>query len=119
MTTTLSFTLNTTPVPVNSLYSIHHGRKLLTKRGREKKEEIAFELRTKFKGSITSEEVPLIELGFFFGDNRRRDVDGPIKFIMDAFSGVVYEDDSQLKSIRATKHIDKTNPRIEVTIHYG
>lgn len=110
--------LNTTPVGVNSLYSFHKGRKLLTKLGREKKEEIFWELKSKWKHPLITDEVEEIKLFFYFKDKRRRDVDGPIKFMLDAFSGIIYEDDSQVQAVYAKKAVDKNNPRVEVEVWY-
>lgn len=117
MSTTKTITLNTIPIGVNSLYSVFRGKKLLTKKGRERKEKMARELKSKWDGVITKEEIPLIEITWFFKDKRRRDVDGPIKFVLDALSGVVYEDDSQIQSICVSK-VRRKEGGIIIKIHY-
>lgn len=51
-----------------------------------------------------------------FRPQRRGDIDGPIKALFDALNGRVWVDDSQVVDLRLTRHDDKNNPRVEVTV---
>ena len=44
-----------------------------------------------------------VEVEFHFKDNRRRDVDDYLKILLDALTGVVWVDDSQIERVCATK----------------
>ena len=44
-----------------------------------------------------------------YPDNRRRDLQNTFASVCDALNGIVYEDDSQITSISATKRIEKGN----------
>jgi len=57
-----------------------------------------------------------IEARFYFQDGRRRDIDGPLKSLLDAMNGVIYNDDSQIVKLVVEKFIDRQNPRTEVEI---
>lgn len=47
---------------------------------------------------------------------RRGDLDNTLKCVLDALSGVVYEDDGSIVYLEAHRHEDKMNPRVHVTI---
>lgn len=39
----------------------------------------------------------IVTMTFYFGDHRRRDIDGGIKYVLDILTkGIVYNDDSQI-----------------------
>lgn len=107
----------TTPyVSTNALYThTGHGRKVKTAAAREAKETIFWEAKSQikrdpFKGDIT------VEIYLFFPDNRKRDIDN-IKGLIDALTGVCWEDDSQIVDLHIRKYIDKDKPRAEITVH--
>lgn len=52
---------------------------------------------------------------FYFPD-RRPDLDNGLKALNDALQGAAYVNDRQIHRLTATKHIDKRNPRVEVTL---
>ncbi len=47
---------------------------------------------------------------------RKGDLDNCLKVLLDALTGVAYEDDSQIVAIHAYRHEDKHNPRVVVTV---
>lgn len=57
-----------------------------------------------------------IDIKFHFENKMRRDIDNYLKVALDALTGVVYEDDRQIKSLRAEKFYDPASPRIEILI---
>ena len=57
-----------------------------------------------------------IDISVYFGDKRKRDIQGHLKAICDGFNKVLYDDDSQIIEMRARKFYDKANPRSEIII---
>jgi len=57
-----------------------------------------------------------VKVKLYFGDKRKRDWDNYHKLSMDALTGIVWEDDSQIQKAEVEKFYDKENPRIEITI---
>jgi len=90
------------PVSVNQMYApVGYGKKVLTKEAREWKEYVAevvaYELG---KGRIRCKDKPVefgVMLRFTFPDDwRKRDASNYDKAILDALTGIVWEDDSQV-----------------------
>ncbi|MDE2107017.1 MAG: RusA family crossover junction endodeoxyribonuclease, partial [Patescibacteria group bacterium] len=55
----------------------------------------------------------------FYRPLKSGDLDNRIKPVLDALSGIAYEDDSQVVSMLPRRFDDKANPRAEVTIIAG
>jgi crossover junction endodeoxyribonuclease RusA len=53
---------------------------------------------------------------FYRKNNVTADLDNCVKLLTDALNGIAYEDDRQIKSIRADMHVDRDNPRTEIEI---
>lgn len=93
-------TLLTMPVSTNRLYA---GGKILSKKGRENKTAIGWEANAQFRRPLYT--VPLrVEIDLFWPDARRRDLDN-IKGLLDALTGVVWEDDSQIVELHIRKSV--------------
>ena len=104
-------TIETKPVSTNNMYA---GRRVMTKLARTTKESIGWEARTQFHGEPLEGDLA-IRVDIFSPDRRRRDFDN-LKMVYDALSGVVWNDDSQIMEAHIKKHIDRDNPRIEISI---
>lgn len=100
------------PISVNSLY---RGRRFLTERGKDLKESNAWDIKKQWKKKPISGDVR-VKLCFYFESNRRRDIDGPIKALLDAMSGIVYNDDSQIVELHVFKTNASPDPRVEIEI---
>jgi crossover junction endodeoxyribonuclease RusA len=87
----------------------------MTAQGKQKKEEYAWEMKIQYKGKLLEEEFNL-EIDFYFPDKRRRDIDNFNKLIFDAGTEIIWKDDSLIKELKLRKFIDKTNPRVEITL---
>ena len=63
-----------------------------------------------------------VTIDLFHGDRRRRDTDNCAKTILDALqgrhgsAGVLFEDDDQVAELVVRKHIDRAEPRAEITV---
>lgn len=94
-----------------------HIRMVKTKRGREWADTAERQLREQW-GNMQ----PVTAETFFFVDVYRPrnsgDVDGYAKGILDAFqAGGVIENDSSIRRLTITKHVDRNRPRVEVVIY--
>lgn len=52
----------------------------------------------------------------WYRSRRAGDLDKRIGVCLDALQGVLFDNDSQIVELRATRHDDPTNPRIEVCV---
>ena len=57
-----------------------------------------------------------VNIGIYFGDKRKRDWDNYHKLAMDSLTGIVWEDDSQIKKATVSLGYDKNDPRIEIEV---
>lgn len=111
--TTIS--LYTKPVPINQKNSVIRGRVYLSKKYREAKNDLKEEVAVQYDGELLEEDLCLNVL-FYFGDRRRRDIDAYLKIIMDSMEGIVYKDDVQVNELHVFKVVDTDNPRTEVQV---
>lgn len=110
-----TITLLTKPISINQKYGIINGRNLLTKAYRDAKYDLALETRSQWTTEPLS--VPLaLNIMFYYGDNRKRDIDAYIKILLDAMEGVVYENDVLIEEMHVFKSVDKEEPRTVVHV---
>lgn len=74
------------------------------------------QVRSQYRGEVIKTPLGVV-LGLWHGTRRTTDVDNFNKLVLDAMTGIVYEDDSQIVELTIRKGYDKENPRIEVDIH--
>jgi len=87
----------------------------MSEEGKVLKEDYQWQIKSQYKGKPLTKEIDLrIEL--FFGDNRKRDIDNYNKILLDAFTGILWIDDSQIQSLLIIKNKDIKNPRIEINL---
>ncbi len=110
-----TITLLTKPVPVNQKYSVIRGKMFLSKDYRNTKEAMEWEVKSQIKGEPLKGEVTL-NIMFYYGDNRKRDIDAYLKILLDSMSGIVYEDDCQISEMHVFKEVDKEKPRTVIQI---
>lgn len=79
------------------------------------KEQYALEARSQWRSQPLKGDVE-VNISFFHGDKRKRDVDNYNKLILDALSGIIYDDDKQIQRLLIEKYYDKDHPRIEINI---
>lgn len=110
-----TITLLTKPIPVNQKYFVVRGRMLLSTKYRDAKEAMQWEVKSQWKREPLQDDVTL-NIMFYYGDNRKRDIDAYLKILLDSMSGIVYEDDSLINEMHCFKEIDKKNPRIIIQV---
>ena len=75
-----------------------------------------WQTKSQYKGPVLSGPLE-IEVTIYFGTNRKHDWDNFHKLSMDAMTGLVWVDDSQIQVAHVRKAYDKENPRMEIVIH--
>jgi len=108
------------PESVNHIYrsgknASGQTRRFLSAAGKQFKKRVAvFCLATCGRMQLT--EPVLVEIRYYFPDNRRRDVTNYDKAILDAMSGLVWEDDDQIVAASFHKYVSPKAPRTEIRI---
>lgn len=87
----------------------------MTSAGKALKEDYQWQALGQFHGEPLSCPLSIV-VTIYFPTRRRADWDNFHKLSMDALSGIVWEDDSQIEEARVLKRYDKENPRIEIAI---
>ena len=57
-----------------------------------------------------------VKIEIYLPDRRRRDTDNVSKLVLDALTGVAWNDDAQVEDEDLRKSLDRENPRLVVTI---
>jgi Holliday junction resolvase RusA-like endonuclease len=86
----------------------------MTSQGKALKEAYQWEAKAQWKGRPLEGDVAL-SVTLYFGTNRRADIDNFNKLSLDALTGIVYEDDSQIVELTLRRAYDKARPRIEIS----
>jgi crossover junction endodeoxyribonuclease RusA len=115
----MTIILKGNPLSTNHIWKTSSARGFqttyMTKDGKNLKESYQWQAKSQFKGN-PSQNAILLEIRLYFGDKRKRDIDNYHKLSLDALSGIVYEDDSQIQRMVVEKFYDKENPRIEIDV---
>lgn len=84
--------------------------------GKALKESYQWEAKAQWRKKPFEGDIA-VDIILYFGTKRRSDLDNFNKLSLDALTGIVYHDDSQICELRITRGYDKQNPRIEITAH--
>lgn len=90
----------------------------MTQKGKTLKESYQWQAKSQWRQKPIEMDVE-IDIKIYFGTKRRSDWDNFHKLSMDALSGIVYADDSQIIKATVEKKYDKQNPRITIEILKG
>ncbi len=116
----------TLPVPpsINHQYATVNGRRLLSSTGRSYKAQVGQLVwlrlaespdRAVLLSRLQSSSLTL-SIRFYFTSALRRDVDGGLKIAQDALCEGLGLNDNRIVETHLYKHVDRTNPRIEVLL---
>ncbi len=114
------------PVPpsINHQYATVNGRRLLSSAGRAYKIRVGQQVwlalaqspvRLLLQDQLQSGPL-VISIRFFFASSLRRDLDGGLKIAQDAVCESLDINDNRIVETHLYKHVDKANPRIELTL---
>jgi hypothetical protein len=81
----------------------------MTAEGKALKEAYQWDAKSQWKGPPLDGDAE-VSVRFFFKTKRKRDLDNQNKLILDALSGIAYEDDSQISSLNLSRDYDARNP---------
>jgi Holliday junction resolvase RusA-like endonuclease len=87
----------------------------LTSKGKVLKESYQWQAKSQWKGKTISTPITVV-INTYHDNHRKNDWDNFHKLSMDALTGIVYEDDSQIIEAIVKKHYDHLNPRIEIDL---
>jgi len=89
------------PPSTNTLYPASGGRRHLSKKAAKYKTDVQWQLKRRYSllQLVTKENHLFCILDLYPPDKRRRDVDNYSKLLIDSFTGLVFEDDSQIKKL--------------------
>jgi Holliday junction resolvase RusA-like endonuclease len=87
----------------------------MTSEGKALKEAYQWEAKSQWRDAPIRSEISMC-VCFYFKTKRRRDLDNQNKLVLDALSGIAYEDDSQIATLLLHRRYDKDAPRIEISI---
>lgn len=101
------------PPSANRYYRNVRGRTLLSKEAREYRDACALAAAGQWRGGPISDPVR-IEAHVYM--TLRGDLMNREKQLLDALEGTAIVDDSQVWDMRMIRHLDRKNPRVEITI---
>ena len=108
--------LSGNPYSTNNIYCRRGHRGFIKTKPRLQKESYREQAEIQWHGGILKDDVE-VYIKLYFGDKRKRDWDNYHKLAMDALTGIVWEDDSQIQTANVQKFYSKENPRIEININ--
>lgn len=112
----MKITLLTPYVSTNRLHmTVAGGRKVLTTRARASKEALAWEAKIQCTKKEPRKGPIRAQIDLYVPDNRKRDLDN-IKGLIDAMTGILWVDDSQIVDLHITKTVDRENPRVVISL---
>lgn len=104
------------PISTQNAYAQHWKIKFMKKEAKEMKNSYILQTRLQYREKPILDPLE-IKIKLFFWDKRIRDWDNWHKISMDALTGIVYDDDSQIKkALVEIMEVDKEKPRIEIII---
>jgi crossover junction endodeoxyribonuclease RusA len=71
----------------------------MTAEGKSIKERYQWEAKSEWRQPLITDPIASLHVYFYFQTKRRRDLDNQNKLILDALTGVVYGDDSQIDEL--------------------
>lgn len=104
------------PISTQHAYGQHGKIRYMKKNAKELKESYWYEAKKIWRRKPLS-GILEIEIHLFFGDKRIRDWDNWHKISLDSLTGIVWNDDSQIKKATIIVGYDKERPRIELCVN--
>lgn len=91
-----------------------HASLYMTAEGKAIKEAYQWEAKSQWRGKPLTGDI-MVTIEFFFATKRKRDLDNQNKLVLDALSGIVYEDDAQIAELHLVRRYDAQQPRVEIS----
>lgn len=106
--------ISTLPPSTNHLYAQRGSSRFLKPEVRAAKDAIGWEARSQYQGEPLTGPLA-VTVALYWPDRRKHDVDN-IKALLDACTGILWDDDGQIEDLHTTKAYDKENPRVVMTV---
>ncbi|MBP6281003.1 MAG: RusA family crossover junction endodeoxyribonuclease [Leptotrichiaceae bacterium] len=103
------------PPSVNTIWINKPGGRFKSEKGRKFEKEAKIEIVNQYKGKALKSRLN-VKVDLYFKDKRSRDIDNYNKGILDAMTGIIYEDDSQIDKLSLSKKIGCGFNKIEIII---
>ena len=87
----------------------------MSNEGKALKESYQWQAKQQYKGKLIEGNIEVFII-LYFGDKRKNDWDNFHKLSIDALTGIVWRDDSQIIKATVLKLYDKDKPRINIDI---
>lgn len=103
------------PPPLNNLYRNVPGKgRVKTDRAKQYADDVA-------RVAIATQALPPLAKAVsvtldVYRPRKRGDLDGTAKAILDAIQGIAWVDDEQVVEIHMRRHLDRDDPRVELTV---
>jgi Holliday junction resolvase RusA-like endonuclease len=111
-----NITLKGNPISTNNTYfHLKTGIRIMSTKARALKEDYQWQAKSQWKKQPLDCDLS-VSIKLYFGTRRKVDWDNFHKLSMDALTGIVWVDDSQIQRATVEKFYDKENPRIELTV---
>lgn len=101
------------PPSVNHFWRYVGGRPIISSEGRRYKAHAAAVIA---RAGVVKLDGPVTLSLAVYRPKRIGDLDNRMKVLIDCIKGIAFGDDSEIVEIHATRHDDKTNPRVEVEV---
>jgi Holliday junction resolvase RusA-like endonuclease len=87
----------------------------LTPEGKALKEQYQWEAKAQWRGPQLEGDIS-VSVTFYFATKRKRDLDNQNKLMLDALTGIAWEDDSQIAELLLRRGFDSASPRIRIEV---
>lgn len=118
----MKIVLEGAPISTNHAYRYTciggYARSYMKKEAVALKEGYQWQAKSQWKGLKPLIGPLELEIRVFLPTKRKTDWDNLHKLSMDALTGIVWEDDSQIEKVTIIKGYDKLKPRIEINLNY-
>lgn len=105
----MTLTFLTMPPSTNHIYGRRSKGVYTLDWARNAKDTIAWEARSQYRGKPMTSMLA-VSVALYWGDRRKHDVDN-IKALLDALTGILWEDDGQIVDLHILKDYDEAQPR--------
>ena len=103
------------PPSVNTIWINKPGGRFKSKKGKLFEKEAKLEIVNQYKEKPLKNKLN-VKIALYFKDKRSRDIDNYNKGILDAMTGIIYEDDSQIDKLKIKKKIGCGFDKVEISI---
>ena len=87
----------------------------MTAEGKVLKEQYRWQAKAQWRGPKLEGDIS-VSVTFYFATKRKRDLDNQNKLILDALTGIAYEDDNQIAELCLRRAYDAARPRMEIQV---